>query len=199
MLHLPIPTVLTHRCHLLCMMGYFLPHEICVKWISIQEVVLRYFLCIHRTLTDQQVKDMGIRMLPGYADPYGDRWVHVKLATSTKAFNPFTPESDQRQNSPAAWQEFDIHTVWRTWLFIAYSGERWLYQKFSLHPSYNCFLKGWENTLFELRSESTLAHLDGHFVFRSLKTHMTPRKYVFDVTSVTNSHFSLGRLGECTF
>ena len=67
--------------------------------------------------------------------------------------NPFTPESDQCQNSPATSQEIWHHTVWRTWLFIAYSDEKWLYYKFSLHHSYNRFLKGWENTLFELRSE----------------------------------------------
>ena len=68
--------------------------------------------------------------------------------------NPFTPESDQCHNSPAASQEIWHHTVWRTWLFIAYSDEKWLYYKFSLHHSYNRFLKGWENTLFELRSEN---------------------------------------------
>ena len=34
--------------------------------------------------------------------------------------NPFTPESDQCQNSPAASQGILHHTVWRTWLFIAY-------------------------------------------------------------------------------
>ena len=28
-----------------------------------------------RSLTDQQVNDMGIKMLPGYSDPYGKRWV----------------------------------------------------------------------------------------------------------------------------
>ena len=69
------------------------------------------------------------------------------------AYNPFTPEGDQCQNSPAASQEIWHHTVWRTWLFIAYSDEKWLYYKFSLHHSYHRFLKGWENTLFELRSE----------------------------------------------
>ena len=67
--------------------------------------------------------------------------------------NPFTPESDQCQIYPAASQEILHHTVRRTWLFLAYSGEKWLYYKFSLHHSYNRFLKGWENTLFELRSE----------------------------------------------
>ena len=72
--------------------------------------------------------------------------------TTSLIFNPFTPESDQCQNSPAASQEIWHHTVWRTWLFIAYSDEKWLYYKFSLHHSYNRFLNGWENTLFELRS-----------------------------------------------
>ena len=62
-------------------------------------------------------------------------------------------ESDQCQNYPAASQEIWHHTVWRTWLFIAYSDEKWLYYKFSLHHSCNRFLKGWENTLFKLRSE----------------------------------------------
>ena len=70
-----------------------------------------------------------------------------------KTVNPFTPESHQCQISPPAPPEILHHTVWRTWLFIAYSDEKWLYYKFSLHHSYNRFLKGWENTLFELRSE----------------------------------------------
>ena len=77
----------------------------------------------------------------------------TSLRLSNRVFDPFTPESDQCQNSPAASQEIWHHTVWRTWLFIAYSDEKWLYYKFSLHHSYNRFLKGWENTLFELRSE----------------------------------------------
>ena len=73
--------------------------------------------------------------------------------------NPFTPESDQCQISPAASPEILHHTVRRTWLFIAYSDEKWLYYKFSLHHSYNRFLKIWENTLFELRSERVKNHL----------------------------------------
>ena len=40
--------------------------------------------------------------------------------------NPFTPESDQSQISPPAPPEILHHTVRRTWLFIAYSDERWL-------------------------------------------------------------------------
>ena len=41
--------------------------------------------------------------------------------------NHFTPMSDQFQISPAASPEIVRHTVWRTWVFIAYSDERWLY------------------------------------------------------------------------
>ena len=44
----------------------------------------------------------------------------------THSFNPFTPESDQCQISPAASPEILHHTVRRTWLFIACSDERWL-------------------------------------------------------------------------
>ena len=86
---------------------------------------------------------------------YSERVRHTVLhkVEHQTYFNPFTPESDQCQNSPAASQEIWHHTVWRTWPFIAYSDEKWLYYKFLLHHSYNRFLKGWENTLFELRSE----------------------------------------------
>ena len=80
--------------------------------------------------------------------------IYCKLVTHRYQLNPFTPESDQCQNSPAASQEIWHHTVWRTWLFIAYSDEMWLYYKFSLRHSYNYFLKGWENTLFELNVEN---------------------------------------------
>ena len=37
--------------------------------------------------------------------------------------------------------------VWRTWLYIAYSDERWLYCQFSLPYLHNFFLKGWENVI----------------------------------------------------
>ena len=40
------------------------------------------------------------------------------------------------------------HTVWRTWLFIAYSDGRWLYCQFSLLHLYISLLEGWENALF---------------------------------------------------
>ena len=60
-------------------------------------------------------------------------------------FNHFTPKSDQYQISPAASPEILYHIVWRTWLFIAYSDERWLYCQFSLPHLIHFLLKGWEN------------------------------------------------------
>ena len=54
---------------------------------------------------------MFSRILARIQKPQGKSWLST--------FNPFTPESDQCQNSPAASQEIWHHTVWRTWLFIA--------------------------------------------------------------------------------
>ena len=50
----------------------------------------------------------------------------------SETVNPFTPKNDQFQISPAASLAILHHTVWRTWLFIAYSDERWFYYEFSL-------------------------------------------------------------------
>ena len=44
---------------------------------------------------------------------------------------PF-PKSDQFQISPTASPEILHHAGWGTWLFIAYSDERWLHYQFSL-------------------------------------------------------------------
>ena len=41
--------------------------------------------------------------------------------------------------------------------------------QFSLHPSYNRFLKGWENTLFELRNERVKNWRNGFFFLFSIK------------------------------
>ena len=58
------------------------------------------------------------------------------------------------QISPAASPEILHHTVWRTWLFIAYSDER----HYTTNSHYctsliHFLLKCWENVLFELGSE----------------------------------------------
>ena len=42
------------------------------------------------------------------------------------ALNPFDPKRDQLQISPAASPNILHHTVWRTWLFIRYSDERFI-------------------------------------------------------------------------
>ena len=62
-------------------------------------------------------------------------------------------KSGQFQISPAASPEILHHTLWRTWLFIAYSDERWLYYQFSLPHLYILSLEGWEKIHFELGSE----------------------------------------------
>ena len=58
--------------------------------------------------------------------------MHVEEFMGIWVFKPFTPKSDQCPISPAASREILHYTVWRTWLFIAYSDERWLYYQFSL-------------------------------------------------------------------
>ena len=69
---------------------------------------------------------------------------------SRTSINPFIPKSDQYQISPVASQEILHHTVWRTWLFIAYSDARWLYYQLSLPSVIQFSLQGWENAVFEL-------------------------------------------------
>ena len=65
--------------------------------------------------------------------------------------SPFTPKSDQFQISPAASPEILHHTVWRTWLSIAYSDERWLiYCQYSLQPHLYCTLL-WRLGRFSLK------------------------------------------------
>ena len=70
---------------------------------------------------------------------------HRNVNRHKRPVNPFTPESDQCQISPAASLEILQHTVWRIWFFIAYSAERWLYFQFSL---VHFPLKVWENVYF---------------------------------------------------
>ena len=100
-----------------------------------------------------------------------------------------------------------------TWLFIAYSDEKWLYYKFSLHHSYNRFLKGWENTLFELRSErvKTILHMisfstwsasDPPFRCFFLSSAILYRWWKYQTRGVNETFgwivkSSSGRLGEC--
>ena len=71
--------------------------------------------------------------------------------------NPSTPKRDQHQISPAAPQQILHHKVWRTWLFIAYPDERWLYYQFSLPQLYISLYKiGRMFFFFELGSEGVM-------------------------------------------
>ena len=66
----------------------------------------------------------------------------------------FTPESDQVQISPAASPAVIFHhTLWRTWLFLAYSDDKRLCYQLFIASLVNSSIKGWENVLFELGSE----------------------------------------------
>ena len=113
---------------------FHLPFRFCVFHIS----------TIHTSQTVLQVIAL---------DKTTDTGQHSRGMYFISSNNPFTPESDQYQISPAASPEILHHTVRRTWIFIAYSDERRLQYKFSLPHLYIFSLKGWENVLFELRSE----------------------------------------------
>ena len=79
--------------------------------------------------------------------------------------HPFTPNSDQCQISPAASSEILHHTVWRTWLFIACSDERWWYYLFSLHHLAFLFKRLGECTFWtwEWNSKLTVSHSNQFF------------------------------------
>ena len=67
--------------------------------------------------------------------------------------NPFTPKSDQVQISPVASPVILHHTVWRTWLFIAYSDWKMIPVPVLTTSLIHFSWKGWENVLFELGIE----------------------------------------------
>ena len=82
--------------------------------------------------------------LQGALGPRGARGSPVgvqRLLVQSWPINPLTPKGDQFRISPAASPEIFHYTVWRTWLFIAYSDERWLCYQFSLPFSALLFLK----------------------------------------------------------
>ena len=77
----------------------------------------------------------------------------IRICVSIGPFNPFTPKSDQVQISPVASPVIWHHTVWRTWLFIAYSDWKMILVPVLTTSLIHFSLKGWENVLFELGSE----------------------------------------------
>ena len=69
-------------------------------------------------------------------------------------------ESEQFQISPAAPPEILHRTVWRTWLFIAYSDERWLCYQIVTTSLIRFSLKGWDNVhLAQAKGRLTLSLL----------------------------------------
>ena len=91
----------------------------------------------------QTVSDMVVLVEPcrGYCSLI---WLYSATVCGSflqRLLNPFTPKSDQFQISPAASPEISHHTVWRTWISIAFSDERWFYYQFSLHHPYISFQK----------------------------------------------------------
>ena len=110
--------------------------------------------------------------------PYSVTKEYRSILLGGLCINPFTPKSDQLQISPAASSEILRHTVWRTWLFIAYSDERWLYYQFSLHHLYLFYLKGWESVRFELGSERVNHCLDIYW----LQTNIHHKAFLMDIS-----------------
>ena len=76
-----------------------------------------------------------------------DYTTNSRYNTYTFLFNPFTPNSDQFQISPAASPEILHHAVWRIWLFIAQSDDKLLLYQFSL-PHLNISLKNFVRMYF---------------------------------------------------
>ena len=73
---------------------------------------------------------------PNRAPPSPITIIYNTAVTTCYFFSPFTPKSNQFQVVPAASPEIWYHTVWRTWLSIAYSDERWLHYQFSLRHTF---------------------------------------------------------------
>ena len=93
--------------------------------------------CVHnKVCCKRQANNFSVYHKNAMCIIYGNYLIlHV-----SRLLNPFTPRSDQFQISPAASPEI-YHAVRRTWLFIAYRDEGWLFYQssttslihFSLH------------------------------------------------------------------
>ena len=108
------------------------PHDLHVKRLPVHPVVHQYWV-VPRAEQPGHVAKNALFLIP--CGPH--------------LVNRLT--SDQFQTSPAASPEILHHTVWKIWLFIAYSDERWLYYQFSLPHSQiylqrlgKCTLWTWE-------------------------------------------------------
>ena len=102
-------------------------------------------------------------------------------------------------------QKYYIHTVWRTWLFIAYSDERWLYCQLLL-LTYQSIFKMLGDVLFQLgpstpKSDQFRISAAPEMLPYSMKNLAFQR---FRWLYWNNPHYLtrtclLKRLGECTF
>ena len=109
------------------------------------------------------------------------------------ACQPFhSQKSDHFQTSPTPSPEIFYHTVWRTWLFVAYSDERWFYH-FSLPHLYIFHLvwplhsKEWSIITF---SYSLTGNITSHSM-RNLAFHSLLRWKMITLPILTTSLFSI--------
>ena len=86
------------------------------------------------TATDQNFAGDLVRNLVGAA-PLVQYLLYNPMA-SEPTYSFQAPKSDHFQIYPAVSPEILHYTVWRTWLFIAYSDERWLCYQVSLPHLY---------------------------------------------------------------
>ena len=144
---------------------------------AINSVKGQKYSTVWRTYSFSQLAQMKDYILPTLTTSLIhfslESWENLLFELGDERVNPFTPKSDQCQISPAASPEILHHTVRRTWLFITYSDEKWLYYKFSLPHLYIFSLKGWENVLFELGRESTVPLLS-HTLTSQMLAQVTP-------------------------
>ena len=149
----------------------------------------------HETLVLRRysLENHHMMSLPWRGKPKGTRVIFAVRFLRSHRLNPFTPNGDQFQISPSASPEILHHIVWRIWLFIAYSDERWSCYQFSLPHLYISLLKGWENVLFELWSERVKS--PARVSSRQLSSDKSPQIRtcsIFSATcSVISAHFSL--------
>ena len=125
-------------------------------------------------ISEEAVEDLAIQVSPtGNLAPKPVQQIPTKAAPSGNSqvtmdgtrgplpvivkvegeLNPFTPKSDQVQISPVASPVILHATVWRTWLFIAYSDWKMILVPVLTTSLIHFSWKGWENVLFELGIE----------------------------------------------
>ena len=100
--------------------------------------------------------------------------IHSSSEAKWLSVSTFSPKSDQFKISPAASPEILHHTVWRTWLFIAYSDERWLYYQFSLPHSYISLEKVGRMYLLILRVKGLWSRVTIPLILRKRRLHTNP-------------------------